>query len=67
MRKDTKSERNKKLIAFYLAPHNLRETGLEFGLSFQRVSEILSIYGIKTHKVKYELIVQDEPETPLNF
>ena len=65
MRIDTKQSRNKELIAYYLFPHSLRETSLEFNLSFQRVHAILCKYKIKRHKINYELIIQENKELSL--
>ena len=35
-----------KVIEFYLADHSLRATGLKFGITMQRVHQILGDYGI---------------------
>jgi hypothetical protein len=62
MRIDTNHKRNKELINYYLTPHSLRETSEKFQISFQRVSQILNQYKIKTHKTNYELIIQENKE-----
>jgi DNA-directed RNA polymerase specialized sigma subunit len=43
-------DRNQRLIAFYLSGKSLRETGNHFGISFQRVEQILKQNKIPKHK-----------------
>ncbi len=50
------SKRNEELINYYLMPHSLRETSLKFGITFQRVQQILCNYRIPRHK--YEIVLQ---------
>ena len=40
-----KTERNAALVAFYLAPHTARQTAAEFGISEDRVKQILRDSG----------------------
>lgn len=37
------------IVAFYLAPHNLRETGAMFGISHERVRQIILRAGAEVH------------------
>jgi hypothetical protein len=43
-------DRNQRLIAFYLSGKSLRETGNHFGISFQRVEQILKQNNVPKHK-----------------
>jgi DNA-directed RNA polymerase specialized sigma subunit len=52
------SERNQKLINYYLSPHSLSETGDKFGITPQRVQQILIDYKILRHK--YQIVPQKE-------
>ena len=62
MHSNIKQERNQELINYYLSPHSLRETGLKFNLTFQRVQQILCDYQIKRHKTNYQLIIQENKD-----
>ena len=45
----TKAERNAQLIAFYLAPHSMRQAAAEFGISLTRVRQIIQTAGVQAH------------------
>ena len=48
--KNQNSERNKKIITYYLSGKTLSETGSMFNLSKQRIQQILIGYKIPRHK-----------------
>lgn len=47
--------RNQELINYYLSSHSLRETSKKFGISYQRVHEILCENKIPRHKKHYRV------------
>jgi hypothetical protein len=48
--KQPNTDRNQRLIAFYLSGKSLRQTGNHFGISFQRVEQILKQNKVPKHK-----------------